>query len=474
MGRTGKWLKSFLIGKKDKNVNKDLKANETNKQSISIDQETSTTPPVTLPRPTTPKEKKRWSFRRSSASSNTKEKEKDPNTAAATAALPPQNSDAVVVVQRVLTVAQPETEVEEVAADTDVAANATVVDAEVTAAVIDQSSSTEGKDEAIEEAAAVKIQSMFRSYLARKALKALRGLVKLQALVRGHLVRKQATATLRCMQALVTAQARARAQRIRSADDESIINHRQSTHRRNSQEKIKHAYHDMEENVKIVEMDEGEFGSNVNSRSSYSIPSPRHMNDRMDNRISVYYSSQRENSKQDYQQYSPAPSAITDLSPRTCSGHFEEYSFATAQSSPQCYTAMSRPDPSRAPFSFPNPDYAETMSYEFPFYPNYMANTQSSRAKARSQSAPKQRPELERQPSRGRRPSVEGRNIPKGAKMQRSSSQVGSTGQNYHYPWSVKLDKSTVSLKDSECGSTYSVASNAYYCRSVVSYDPRC
>lgn len=43
--------------------------------------------------------------------------------------------------------------------------------------------------------------------------------MKLQALVRGHLVRKQATATLRCMQALVTVQARARAQRIRMSEE---------------------------------------------------------------------------------------------------------------------------------------------------------------------------------------------------------------------------------------------------------------
>lgn len=49
---------------------------------------------------------------------------------------------------------------------------------------------------------------------ARRALRALKGLVRLQALVRGHNVRKQAQMTMRCMQALVRVQARVRARRL--------------------------------------------------------------------------------------------------------------------------------------------------------------------------------------------------------------------------------------------------------------------
>ena len=48
-------------------------------------------------------------------------------------------------------------------------------------------------------------------------MRALKALVKLQALVRGYLVRRQAAATLQSMQALVRAQAAVRARRAAAA-----------------------------------------------------------------------------------------------------------------------------------------------------------------------------------------------------------------------------------------------------------------
>lgn len=79
---------------------------------------------------------------------------------------------------------------------------------------------------------------MLNDLQARKALCALRGLVKLQALVRGHLVRKQTTAMVRCMNALMSIQVRARVQRIQMAEESYLVKETRKVHREQAQENM--------------------------------------------------------------------------------------------------------------------------------------------------------------------------------------------------------------------------------------------
>ncbi|KAI3963449.1 hypothetical protein MKW98_022871 [Papaver atlanticum] len=69
-----------------------------------------------------------------------------------------------------------------------------------------------------EKVAATKAQAAFRGYLARRAFRALRGIIRLQALIRGHLVRRQAVATLCCLQGVVKLQALYRGKQVRHSD----------------------------------------------------------------------------------------------------------------------------------------------------------------------------------------------------------------------------------------------------------------
>ncbi|XXG59904.1 hypothetical protein AAC387_Pa04g1908 [Persea americana] len=73
--------------------------------------------------------------------------------------------------------------------------------------------------------AAIKIQAFFRGHLARRAFRALRSLVKLQALVRGFCVRRQARIALYCMHTLVRLQVRVRARQLLSRSEDAQVPH---------------------------------------------------------------------------------------------------------------------------------------------------------------------------------------------------------------------------------------------------------
>lgn len=69
------------------------------------------------------------------------------------------------------------------------------------------------------ERAAICIQTAFRRFLAKRALRALKGLARLQAAISGHDSRKQSAASLHCIQAFVRVQARIHRERaIQSRD----------------------------------------------------------------------------------------------------------------------------------------------------------------------------------------------------------------------------------------------------------------
>ncbi|CAI0425603.1 unnamed protein product [Linum tenue] len=370
-----------------------------------------------------------------------------------------------------------------VAAATAAAADAAVAAAQAAVAVVRLTSHGRGTmfgGGSHERWAAVRIQTVFRGYLARKALRALKGLVKLQAHVRGYLVRKQAAATLHSMQALIRAQAAVRSQRVAARNrleirarksmerfDEMRIDDTASTHhsRRLSAPLDSGVIFDGASNLavaddtpKIVEMDTGSRprsrsrrGTTTNTGSSVSDfgeDPPPPMIVHYPPRLSI---PDHRNFHKDY------PSSDWGLTGDECR-------FSTAHSTPRFLTpgqggvggccgggdgGVNAPAPLTPAKSICGGENFFRSPYGG-YYPNYMANTQSFRAKLRSYSAPKQRPEPPASaagPGTGKKrvslnELLESRSSLSGVRMQRSCSQA-QDAINFKNAVMGKLDRSS-------------------------------
>ncbi|KAL6501183.1 hypothetical protein OROHE_025046 [Orobanche hederae] len=110
-----------------------------------------------------------------------------------------------------------------VALATAAAAEAAVAAANAAAVVVRLTGAARYVGRSKEEIAAIRIQTAFRGYLARRALRTLRGLVRLKSLVGTQCVKRQTATTLKYMQTLAHVQSEIRARRIRMSEQNSAV-----------------------------------------------------------------------------------------------------------------------------------------------------------------------------------------------------------------------------------------------------------
>ncbi|XP_027357410.1 protein IQ-DOMAIN 14-like [Abrus precatorius] len=348
-----------------------------------------------------------------------------------------------------------------VAAATAAAADAAVAAAQAAVAVVRLTSHGRGTMFGVgpDIWAAIKIQTVFRGYLARKALRALKGLVKLQALVRGYLVRKQANETLHSMQALVRAQSTIRSQksgRVKSTNNEAC---RFQNRARRSMERFDDTRSEYAAPIHNRRLSSS-FDATINNNNSVDgspkivevdTGRPKSRSRRTNTSISDFGddpSFQALSSPFPIPYKTPARLSIPDhrnLQDSEWGLTGEECRFSTAQSTPRFANSCSCG--SVAPVT-PNSVCTENLFLsQYGNFPNYMASTQSFKAKLRSHSAPKQRPEPGPRKRLSLNEMMESRSSLSGVRMQRSCSQVQEV-VNFKNAVMGKLYKSTESAKE--------------------------
>ncbi|KAK9063009.1 hypothetical protein SSX86_016879 [Deinandra increscens subsp. villosa] len=110
-----------------------------------------------------------------------------------------------------------------VAYATAMAAEAAVAAVHAAAEFVRLTSTARFSGKSTEEMAAIKIQTAYRRHLARRALRGVRGLRRLQSLVQGQSVKRQATSTLKCMHTLACVRSEVRSRRVRMSEENKVL-----------------------------------------------------------------------------------------------------------------------------------------------------------------------------------------------------------------------------------------------------------
>ncbi|KAJ8533856.1 hypothetical protein K7X08_007180 [Anisodus acutangulus] len=110
-----------------------------------------------------------------------------------------------------------------IAVSTSAAAETSATATEDAAEIVPLAKVTHFAGKSKEEVATIRIQTAFRGYLARRALRALRGLVRLKSLADGPTGKRQTGHTLKCMQTLSHVQSQISSRRIRLLEENRAL-----------------------------------------------------------------------------------------------------------------------------------------------------------------------------------------------------------------------------------------------------------